>query len=818
MLSRAQQICSLICVIVAMSVTGLTPSIVKASSPALSIILPRGIQRGTEQVLNFHGDRLSDVEEVMFYDPSSLEVKNIEVVNEKHLKITINVAPDCKLGERVVQLRAKSGISEFRTFWVEAYPAVDEAEPNGSLEEANSVAMNHVVSGVVDREDIDYFVVEAEKGQRITAEVVAIRLGSFLFDPHVSILDEKRFELSADDDTPLAMQDAVASIVAPEAGKYYVVIRESSYGGNGNCRYRLNIGTFPRPTAVYPAGGKVGETLQLTYLGDAAGPKTEDFVVPTDAKSEISLFPQDEQGIAPSPLQFRATQFDNLLEAEPNNGFDNATPGVSTNAFNGRIETPGDVDFFKFTATKGQVFDVECYARRLRSGLDPVMNIYNAKRGGVAGNDDSRGPDSYIRFTAPEDGEYYIRVTDHLQRGQEDFVYRIELQPATPQLSISIPRVDRYSQTRQSIYIPKGNRFATLVTASRANFGGEIVLDDSQLPEGVTMHAKPMMANLNIMPVVFEATEEAQIGGYLMDWIGKHVDPNTGITGHFNNTGSMVLGPPNNQDYYPLVVDQVAVAIVDHVPFKLEIVQPQAPLVRNGVMNLKVVAHRDEGFNQPIRIQFPFRPPGVGAGSAINIPADQTEVIYQLNANGNAQLADWPVYVIGQANSNGTAWVASQLANLTVAEPYASCALSRTSVEQGAATQMVATFTQTNPFEGEAKAELIGLPAKVTCEPLMITKDTTEVVFNIQTAPDSPVGKHGVYVQLTVTQNGEPVVARAGGNEMQIVTPPPAPKQEEKPAEAKPTPKPEEKPAEKPLSRLEKLRLEAQKAREGKTD
>ncbi len=49
-------------------------------------------------------------------------------------------------------------------------------------------------------------------------------------------------------------------------------------------------------------------------------------------------------------------------------------------ALNGVIEKPGDVDQFVFKATKGQVFDIQCYARRIRSPLDSVM--YLAKKGG----------------------------------------------------------------------------------------------------------------------------------------------------------------------------------------------------------------------------------------------------------------------------------------------------------------------------------------------------------------------------------------------------------------------------------------------------
>ncbi len=87
------------------------------------------------------------------------------------------------------------------------------------------------------------------------------------------------------------------------------------------------------------------------------------------------------------------------MEAEPNNGFENATPvGQFPSSFNGILQEPGDVDIYKFTATAGQVFEVECYGRRIRSAIDPVMNLYKATGEGITGNDDSRGPDSYFRW------------------------------------------------------------------------------------------------------------------------------------------------------------------------------------------------------------------------------------------------------------------------------------------------------------------------------------------------------------------------------------------------------------------------------------
>ena len=105
---------------------------------------------------------------------------------------------------------------------------------------------------MVENEDVDYFVVEAKKGERLTAELEGIRLGYTFFDPYLAILNANRFELARSDDTPLLRQDCLCSIVAPEDGKYIIQVRESAYGGNGACKYRLHVGKFPRPTAVYP--------------------------------------------------------------------------------------------------------------------------------------------------------------------------------------------------------------------------------------------------------------------------------------------------------------------------------------------------------------------------------------------------------------------------------------------------------------------------------------------------------------------------------------------------------------------------------------
>jgi hypothetical protein len=788
--------------------------VVQGSFPRLNLILPRGVPRGGDRELTFRGERLGDAEEILFHSEDGLVAKSLQPVDAAAFKAVVHVPENCPLGEQLVHVRTRSGISEYRSFWVGALGSVDETEPNGAIEQAQVVPLGSTVHGSVENEDVDHFAVDLEHGQRLAVEVEGLRLGSQRFDPFIAVLDARRFQLAAADDSTPTLQDGILSLVAPAAGRYVVQIREASYGGDNQSRYRLHIGGFPRPTAVYPAGGKAGEKLRVTFLGDAAGPIERDIDMPAGPVGGIHrLFAADDGGICPSPLPVRISALGNTLEQEPNDEIRTATPGDVTRAFNGIIGQPGDVDHFRFAARKGQVFEVKCHARGLRSGLDSVLNVLRADGTGVGGNDDAKGPDSIYRFEVPEDGEYILRVTDHLDRGRPDFTYRVELQPPQPALSLSIPRVDRFSQTRQTVFVPRGNRYAVLVNATREHFDGDLVLDGSQLPAGMTMTAPVIKAGQGQVPVVFEAAADAPLSGRVIPFEARQVsaqDPQgaAGVRGRFENHADFVTGDPNNAVHYSGDVTKLAFAVVEALPFHVEIVPPQAPLVRNGSLPLKVVVRRAQGFAQPVTVELPFRPPGVGAVPSITIPPDQSEGVYQINADGKAATGTWHVSAIAMADVGGSAWVASPLTPLEVAEPFTTATLARASCAQGQPAQIACTLTQLRPFAGAARARLHGLPPKTTAPELPFTTETKDLVFEVATTANSPAGNHkSVFVELVTTVNGELVRMSGGGTELQIA--PPAPAAAPQAAPPQPVPAAATPPAAKPLSRLEQLRRQA---------
>jgi hypothetical protein len=790
-------------------------SSVFAASPILNAINPRGGQRGTDVVLSFTGGRLTDAVEVQVYYPG-ITVSKLEVVNDATLKVTIKIAPDCRFGEHVLRVRCASGITEMRTFWVGPYPTVDEKEPNNDFSAPQRIPLNCTVQGIADNEDVDYYSVEMKKGQRLSAEVEGMRLGNTMFDPYVAILDSKRFELAACDDAPNLGQDCCCSIIVPADGTYMIKVHESSYRGNGACQYRLHVGTFPRPTAVVPAGGKLGEEVEVTFIGDPTGPFKQKIKLPAVMPQEpFAAFCQDAGGISPSGIRFRLSEFGNVVEQEPNHTIAQATKAASVPiAFNGVIEKPGEVDFFKFPAKKGEVYDLHCYARRLGSPLDSVLYFTNVTGGVIAGNDDAIGPDSYMRITIPADGEYGLYVLDHLQKGGPTYFYRIEVTPVKAKLSVTIPKVDffGYSQERQAIPVHRGNRWAVLVTAGRTDFGGDLTLGTANLPPGLTAVTDTMPANLNQVPMVFEAAPNAPIGGTLGEITAKHADPKAGINSFYEQIVYLVA-IPNQGVYWTHTLPKASISVAEEAPFKIDVMEPKVPLVQNGSMNIKVVATRTGGFKGPITVYPLFNPPGVGSSNAVTIPEGQTEAMFFVNANGGAQIRKWKTALIATADAGkGPVWVSSQLFTLDVAAPFFNITMERAAAEQGKDTQMFCKIAATTPFPGNAKVKLIGVPANVAVPDLEFNKDTKEFAFAIATQKTAPAGIHrNLFCQVVVTMNGEPVLHNVGSSELRIDVPIPPKANAPAPAPVAKAPTPPPMPNAAPpkrLTRLEQLRLE----------
>jgi hypothetical protein len=797
----------------------LAPLVVRAAYPEMSALKPHGGQIGAEVKLTVTGARLEDFEDLMFYTPG-FKVKSVESRAAGKVELTLAIDKSVRAGNHVMRARTKSGVSHMRQFFASPFPNVEEKEPNSEFVAAQPIVLNQSVEGVILTEDVDYYKVTVKKGQRIGVQVDGLRLAAIpngALDPYIAILDKDKFEKAFSDDTILHRQDGYCSFTAEYDGDYYVMVRESSYRGSANSYYRLHVGDFRRPDAIYPAGGKLGSKLNVRFV-ESRDSFAEEVVLPAEDDAEFVLYPKS-QPPAPSGNLFRLSTVDNTLEAEPNDVAAQGTVAAEAAAFalNGIIEKPGDVDFFRVPLKKGQVFECRALAQILGSPLDAVVSVLNPKGNSVANNDDGGGMrrlDSRFKFTAPVDGVYLVRVADHLERGGANFVYRIEMVASQPSLSFASPDYTvNDTSYRQFMAVPKGGRMVLQANFTRNGVGGDYRFDLKGLPAGVKLLEDAAPGDLPGVPLVLEAAADAPHGGAIVTPLLQPKDPANKIVGQMRRTYDIVrIG---NTIYYQGIEDQLPVAVVDEAPYSLEIQKPETPLVRNGIFNLKVIAKRQEGFKGAIRVFMCWTPPGISSLGEQTIGADATECVFQLSANANVDTKPWKFVVQGEATAGkGNVYNASPFAVLATEAPYvAANAIPLTALELGTPGVMVTNFEVPRPFEGEAVAQLVGAPDTIRIAPIKVTKDTKELRFTVETDEKSRVGKvSGMFVQVDIPSGKGLATHRIALGSILRIDPArkaaPAPvAKAATPAAAKPAVAAATAPAPVVLSRLEQLRL-----------
>lgn len=779
----------------------------EAASPALGTILPRGAQRGTEVELTFQGDRLDDAVDLFFHD-TGITLQSITPESANSVKAKVAIAADCRVGTQLIRLRTKSGISNAVLFSVGNLPELAEAEPNSKPEEAQAVEMNHTINGVIESEDVDYFAVNLAVGDRISVEIEGLRLGGMLytgmpFDPKVRLFGPAGHERVAADDTQSCLQDAAFVYVTEEEGPHLIAVSDAAYLGNGNARYRLHVGNYPRPIMASPLGGSPSQQFEVTWLGDPGlaatpgiFPAAEPMIVPAiDGIDPATLkFPSGfsrltmastEKGITPTPFLLRRVEIPVTREVEPNTTIAEATLGPAPGAFEGVIAEPGDEDFFAFEGAPHGAYDVRVWARELGSPLDSVLDLWNPADGHLGGNDDTYGPDARMRITVDADGRYKMRVRDHLGSGGETYAYRIEAVPVEPTLRTSL-----IENRPGSLTLHQGACNFLLVSAAREDFDAPVRLWLDGLPQGVTAEHIEIPAGATSTPIFFSAAPDAPVTGSALRILGLGALDGKFIAGDLKQEIRLVEGQ-NQTTFFGQHVDRVAVSLAEPAPFAIRIVPPQAPYVHGTGRDLTVEVTRNEGFAEAITLTFPYLPGGIKGGSA-TIPGDQSSFPIYLEVNSAAGEQVHNIFV--QASAAGYT-LCSPLTPVDVQAQYFNFDVPQVETDQGKPVEVLIKVAQVKPFEGEFDVNLLSLPKGITTTPQKITKDTTELRFPVEVAADAPTGKHpSIMGEAYIAMNGESVRHVSGGGQITVYAPLPAELQAQTPApEAKPEGVPERK-------------------------
>ncbi len=714
------------------------------AEPVITNVFPPAGQRGTTIAIDIRGRELLDPQDVVFYS-EGLQLVDLEAIGDRHIRAHIAIADDCTPGPHMFRVCTGRGITAMSAMGVTDLSTILENEPNQGKKPAQAVSLPVAVIGTILPEDTDRYEFEMKAGSVVCCEILSLRLGPDLDDPVLRIRDQDDKIVASADDHPLTRQDSIVAFTAPKSGRYTVEIEDVLHRGRDRYHYLLTLGDIPRPTVVWPPGGRPGQEVELTFRGLGLPPFTSRVTLPVeesaahDPSVSHSVIARDERGLAPSPNGIRVVDLPGTPESEPNDSLKQAVEIQVPGVVYGIIDQPKDQDHFRFSAKKDQAFEIEVFARReLRSRIDSWVMIRHSNGKYLQANDDNGGTDSYLEFRAPKDDEYLLTIRDQLMRGGTDCTYQIEIRSPQPSLTLSVPHYRRQQPT--SIALPRGNRMAALMTVKRLKMSQAVQLEADGLPPGVTVTAPTIPAGRDRVPVIFEVAADAVRGGTLVGFTGTAQVGDATVTGQFYQRSPLVLGP-NLVDMWGHDSDRLTVAVVDSAPFHLDLVVPTVPLVRNGSINLYVQARRQPGFNEPITLRPLYNPPGVASRSGVQIPKDAALASVPTTANGNAALGESPIVFVGSTRYQGVAYeVATAIVPLEVAEPLFDVKLARANIEQGGTAEMVVSVTPKREFSGTVEATLVGLPAGVTSSPLAIDAETKDLHFVLQAAATARVG------------------------------------------------------------------------------
>jgi hypothetical protein len=438
-----------------------------AQSPSLSYSIPSALAPGKTSTVAFFGDNLADasalwtsfateaIERTAAQDPGSSANK---------IGFRISVGAQIPIGIGAVRIATTNGITGLLLLMIDDLPSVEATGRNKTLQTAQELKLPVAVDGRSAEQSSDYYEFLARKGERITIEAVAQRLGSSL-DPVIRLVDARGQELEYCEDTPGLGADICFSRQFATAGKYFIEIRDTRYQGGNKHRYRLRVGDFP--------------SRSLPFL---------------PFKEVLSGSITRSRGEA-------------VEEIEPNDAFTNATQVSIPAVIHGRFDKPRDRDFYKFRVTKDQRLVFAGKTRSFGSPCDLFMELYK-QDGSHLMEANVSGPDEgTITNTFGQPGAYYLLVEELNRRGGPDLAYRVEA-------SSYLPGFDLAAETNKVEAAPSGS-FDLKVTCARREYDGPIELRLTGAASGFSMTNYILAAKTNETRLTVTLPADVRVGEIL---------------------------------------------------------------------------------------------------------------------------------------------------------------------------------------------------------------------------------------------------------------------------------------------------------------
>lgn len=325
-------------------------------------------------------------------------------------------------GRFVFRISATNGISPWRLGLVDPLPAVrDDPDAKAPTPLHSPVA----VDGWVPANGARRFTVALKRGEKITVEAVARRLGSML-DPRLRILDDKGRVLATVDDVPGMERDAWIVFAAPATAAYTVEISDALGDGGLKHRFRLRVHGGPPELFPYlPVRDTVGRATPAFPVFDSPG---------TNVVLEI-------------PSTVRA-----------------------------RFDRPGIPLGYKFKTGQGGSMRVELRTRGLGSRADVGARIVGPAGKVLAESDASKGDDGTLDYTFKDAGETRLELLELSRGAGAGYEFEFDLLPGGPDFSASADK--------ETLELTPEGSGEIKVTLARRGHEGAVRIGAPDLPAG----------------------------------------------------------------------------------------------------------------------------------------------------------------------------------------------------------------------------------------------------------------------------------------------------------------------------------------------
>jgi hypothetical protein len=569
--------------------------------PKIASVSPAWVQRGTSSTITLEGENLSQVEGFIFSGDGGLSATNAPAPartfnletsrggivpadnDEKKLRVSVTVAPDASLGARELRVTTASGVSEPVTLSVDFLRQITGSESNHDTNHAQEIELPGAINGVIrEAAQSDFYRFKARKDERLIFDVFAFRAGSPL-DSSLALLNAAGKELVRSED--VNGLDSLIDFTAAEDGEYLLQIRDLRFQGGKDYTYRIVSGELPYLDAVFPLGGQRGKSVEVSLRGrNLEGLSNMKLKVEANAPlGQQEIRAHTARGYS-NPVLFDVGELPEVSETEPNNATNNANPVNLPVVINGRIGGEKDQDQFKFKVEKDRTYVVEVEASRFGSPLDAVLLLTDAKGTVVQQNDDAVGADARIERKFAEAGEYFVRIRDLLQRGGDDFGYRLSIRPPKPDFTLNF--------SPDTTRVARGSYAIVNVEAQRqAGFNGAIETWLENLPAGVTAEPLMLPPDSAVSPlIVLHADETAALGHHRITLVAS------GVIG-----GQKVVreGRPQANGR---AVREAFLTVINKPAFTLEPITLSALMEQNQSAVVELLVHRQNGFMGDIQV------------------------------------------------------------------------------------------------------------------------------------------------------------------------------------------------------------------------